>query len=78
MKKRQPYKVLSLYFTEDEDLKADYRDLMLEKYLDFAHDDIWEALGMLRFRLEQAETEESYEECAIINDILNEFGQISK
>lgn len=79
MKKHRPSnKVLGLYFAEDEELKADYRDIMLEKYLEFANDDIWEALGMLRFRLEMAEGEEQYEECAIINDILKEFGHVSK
>lgn len=79
MKKRKPHhKVLGMYFTEDEKLREDYRDLMLERYLAETNDDLWEALGILRWRLEQAELEESYEECAIIKDILKEFGYVSE
>ena len=66
-------KILGLYFSDDERLRSEYRDLMLEKYLDEANDDFDEALALLRFRLELATHEEAYEECAIIIDILEEF-----
>lgn len=66
-------KILGLYFSDDERLRSEYRDLMLEKYLDEADDDFDEALALLRFRLELATHEEAYEECAIIIDILEEF-----
>jgi hypothetical protein len=52
------------------------RDVMLEKYLDEADNDVSEALALLHFRLAIAEMEEAYEECAIIKDILDEFEYI--
>jgi hypothetical protein len=77
-KKRQYTKVLALYFGDDEQLRADYRDLMLERYLDETNDDLWEALGLLRWRLQLAEKQEQFEECAIIKDILEEFEHIPR
>lgn len=70
-KRRQ--NILGLYFTEDERFKADFRDIMLEKYLDQADDNLNEALAMLAWRLEMAEEEGEYEECAIIKDVLQYF-----
>ena len=65
--------VLGMYFTEDEKFKQDFRDIMLEKYLHQANDDLNEALGMLAWRLEIAEEQGEYEECAIIKDVLQYF-----
>lgn len=70
---RPQWKVIGLYFTEVEEVKQEFRDIMLNKYLDDAHNDIEEALGMMYWRLLRAERQESYEECAIIKDILDEF-----
>jgi len=49
---------------------------MLNKYLDDTQDDVHEALAMLHFRLTIAEKQESFEECAIIKDILEQFEYI--
>jgi len=65
--------ILGLYFSDDDDLRQEYRNLMLEKYLEEADHDFDEALALLRFRLELATKQEAYEECAIIIDILEEF-----
>lgn len=78
MKRNSPRKILGLYFDNDEELKKDYRDIMLDKYLEEADEDLFEALGMMRFRLDIAEQEEAYEECAIIKDVLKEFGHVFK
>jgi len=64
---------MSLYFTTSKRMKRWCRDVMLEKYLDEADNDVSEALALLHFRLAIAEMEEAYEECAIIKDILDEF-----
>ena len=66
-------KILGLYFSDDDDLRQEYRNLMLEKYLEEAEYDFDEALALLRFRLKLATKQEAYEECAIIIDILEEF-----
>ena len=65
--------ILGLYFSDDDEIRQEYRSLMLEKYLDEAQYDFDEALALLRFRLEVATKQEAYEECAIIIDILEEF-----
>lgn len=65
--------ILGLYFSDDDDLRQEYRNLMLEKYLEEAEYDFDEALALLRFRLKLATKQEAYEECAIIIDILEEF-----
>ena len=49
------------------------RDVMLEKYLDEADNDVSEALALLHFRLAIAEMAEAYEECAIRIATLDEF-----
>ncbi len=65
-----------MYFTTSKRMKRWCRDVMLEKYLDEADNDVSEALALLYFRLTIAEREEAYEECAIIKDILEEFEYI--
>ena len=70
------WKIIGLYFTEDEEIKQEFRDIMLNKYLDDTQDDVHEALAMLHFRLTIAEKQESFEECAIIKDILEQFEYI--
>ena len=67
------WKIMSMYFTTSKRMKRWCRDVMLEKYLDEADNDVSEALALLHFRLAIAERDEAYEECAIIKDILEEF-----
>lgn len=69
------WKVIGLYFSESEEIKKEFRDLMFTKYLDEAQDDIGEAIGMMRHRFWQAQRQESYEECAILKDILERLGE---
>ena len=67
------WKIVGLYFTDDERLKKEFRDIMLQKYLDEADNDMEEALALMAFRYEIAIQDEYYEECAIIKDILDYF-----
>ena len=76
MKKPKEWKIIGLYFTEDEAVKQQFRDIMLERYLDEAQNDMEEALALLAFRYETALDQEAYEECAIIKDILDYFEYI--
>lgn len=73
MKKPKEWKIIGLYFTEDEKVRQQFRDIMLTKYLDEAQDDMEEALALMAFRYDIAKEEEAYEECAIIKDILDYF-----
>lgn len=73
MKKRKEWKIVGLYFTDDEALKRQFRDIMLEKYLDEADDDLEEALALMHFRYDMCKADEAYEECAIIKDIFDKF-----
>ena len=77
MKKPKEWKIIGLYFTEDEAVKQQFRDIMLERYLDEAQNDMEEALALLAFRYETALDQEAYEECAIIKDILDYFEYFS-
>ena len=70
---KKHWKLIVLYFGDDPELKQEMRDIMLDKYLDQTDNDVSEALGMMAWRLEKAEGQESYEECAIIKDILDYF-----
>lgn len=70
---KKHWKLIGLYFEDDPELKQEMRDIMLDKYLDQTDNDVSEALGMMAWRLEKAEGQESYEECAIIKDILDYF-----
>ena len=54
------------------------RDIMFAKYVDQTDGDIQEALALMAWRMEQAQRQESYEECAIIKDILDEFEYLSR
>ena len=67
------WKIVGLYFTDDERLKKEFRDIMLHKYLEESDDDMEEALALMAFRYEIAKADEYYEECAIIKDILDYF-----
>ena len=73
MKKPKEWKIIGLYFTEDERVKREFRDIMLQKYLDEANDDLDEALALMAFRYEMCHEQEAYEECAIIKDIFDKF-----
>ena len=71
--KRKDWKIIGLYFTENEKVKQEFRDIMLNKYLDESHNDVSEALALMAFRYEIALQEEAYEECAIMKDIFDYF-----
>lgn len=73
MKKPKEWKIIGLYFTEDERVKQEFRDIMIQKYLDESDNDLEEALALMAFRYDLAKHEEAYEECAIIKDILTYF-----
>ena len=77
MKKPKEWKIIGLYFTEDEGVRQQFRDIMLTKYLDEAQEDMEEALALMHFRYDIAKEEEAYEECAIIKDILDYFEYFS-
>ena len=64
---------MSLYFSKSKRMQQWCRDVMLEKYLEESENDVAEALALMAFRLQIAEKQEAYEECAIIKDILDEF-----
>jgi len=70
---KKEWKIIGLYFTDDEKVKREFRDIMLQKYLDEAGDDLEEALALMSFRYDMAHAEEAYEECAIIKDIFEHF-----
>lgn len=74
--KRKDWKIIGLYFTENEKVKQEFRDIMLNKYLDESHNDVSEALALMAFRYEIALQEEAYEECAIMKDIFDYFEYI--
>lgn len=74
--KRKDWKIIGLYFTENERVKQEFRDIMLNKYLDESHNDVSEALALMAFRYEIALQEEAYEECAIMKDIFDYFEYI--
>ena len=69
------WKVVGLYFSESEEIRKEFRDIMLTKYLEEADDNIQEAIALMWFRLSEAEYQESYEECAILKDILHRLGE---
>ena len=71
--KRKDWKIIGLYFTENERVKQEFRDIMLNKYLEESHNDVSEALALMAFRYEIALQEEAYEECAIMKDIFDYF-----
>ena len=74
--KRKDWKIIGLYFTENERVKQEFRDIMLNKYLEESHNDVSEALALMAFRYEIALQEEAYEECAIMKDIFDYFEYI--
>ena len=65
--------IYGMYFTAKPRMRRWCRDVMLERYLGEADNDVSEALALMAFRLEIAIMQEAYEECAIIKDILHEF-----
>ena len=69
------WKVIGLYFSESEEIKKEFRDLMFTRYLDEADDNVPEAIALMRHRFMQAQRQESYEECAILKDILERLGE---
>jgi len=69
------WKVIGLYFTESEEVKKEFRDMMFTKFLDDADDNVPEAIALMWWRLAEAEYQESYEECAILKDILHKLGE---
>ena len=71
--KKKEWKIIGLYFTENERVKQEFRDIMLDRYLDESHNDVSEALALMAFRYEIALQEEAYEECAIMKDIFDYF-----
>ncbi len=71
--KKKEWKIIGLYFTENEKVKQEFRDIMLDRYLDESHNDVSEALALMAFRYEIALQEEAYEECAIMKDIFDYF-----
>ena len=74
--KKKEWKIIGLYFTENERVKQEFRDIMLNKYLEESHNDVSEALALMAFRYEIALQEEAYEECAIMKDIFDYFEYI--
>lgn len=74
--KKKEWKIIGLYFTENERVKQEFRDIMLDRYLDESHNDVSEALALMAFRYEIALQEEAYEECAIMKDIFDYFEYI--
>jgi hypothetical protein len=71
--KRKAWKIIGVYFSADEETKASFRDIMLQKYIDESQNDVEEALAMMAFRYEVALRDEAYEECAIMKDIFDYF-----
>jgi len=78
MAAKREWSIIGLYFTEDETTREEFRDIMFAKYVDQTDGDIQEALALMAWRMEQAQRQESYEECAIIKDILDEFEYLSR
>ena len=77
MKRPKEWKIIGLYFTEDEKVKQEFRNIMLRRYFDEADNNLEEALALMAYRYDIAKEEEAYEECAIIKDILDEFEYFS-
>jgi len=75
---KREWRIIGLYFTEDEQTREEFRDIMFSKYMDQTDGDMQEALALMAWRLQQAQSQESYEECAIIKDILDEFEYLSR
>ena len=76
MNRAQRNKIIGLYFEQNTVTQAQFREMMIDKYLEEADNDLEEALALMAFRYRTALSEESYEECAILKDIFEYFEYI--